>query len=47
MTGGEIEIVEASHDIDVDELEDIVYSHDAAHCLICASTIELYEMVAS
>ena len=28
MTGGEVEIVESAHEVDVEELEDVVYTHD-------------------
>ena len=31
MTGGEIEIVQASHNVDMDKLEDIVNTHDQLH----------------
>ena len=28
MTGGEVEIVESAHEVDVEELEDVVHTHD-------------------
>ena len=51
MAGGKIEIVEASHEVNVDNLEDVVHTHDefyVGHVLVHDVTAlgEVHETVA-